>query len=248
MPITRRRHRRWVTTGPSLRAGSKIEPCREVYNRGRRNVAFAIQFGAFIDDWVGLRMGENDQWADWLRGGSPWKGPLLALLLERPGHSYDLAGRLANRVGSAWKLELNDADRVLRRAEQLGLADSKLARSKRTRRPVQVFEPTPLTGTAVEHWIASPLVEDPYRFEMWTRIVVSGPEHADTLLGALRVCERRLFDLLREYSKPHPTDTWAGLELEVARDGVEMRLQADLQWIEKTRGKIKEYVQKHGAA
>lgn len=193
-------------------------------------------------------MGESELWAEWLRGGSPWKGPLLVLLLDQPGHSYELASRLTRRVGSAWKLDANDATRVLQRAEELGLATSKWANSRHSRRPVQVYEPTPLTGPAVEHWMRSPLVEDPYRFEMWTRIVVSGPEHADALLAALSVCERRVFGLLREYSKPYPTKTWAGLELEVARNGVTMRLQADLQWIEKTRKQIREFAQQHGAA
>lgn len=136
-------------------------------------------------------MGESERWVEWLRGGSPWKGPLLALLLEQPGHSYDLASRLTNRVGSAWKLDHN---------------------------------------------------------EMWTRIVVSGPEHAGALLDALGVCERRVFRLLREYGKPFPTETWAGLELELAREGVTMRLQADLNWIERARKKIMEWGDRHGAA
>jgi DNA-binding PadR family transcriptional regulator len=195
-----------------------------------------------------LRMGESEQWAEWLRGGSPWKGPLLALLLDQPGHSYELASRLTRRVGSAWKLDDNDASRVLKRAEELGLATSKWADSKYSRRPVQVFEPTSLTGPAVEYWMSSPVVDDPYRFEMWTRMVVSGPEHADALLAALGVCERRVFGLLREYGKPFPTETWAGLELELAREGVTMRLQADLQWIERARKKILEFKGQHGAA
>lgn len=193
-------------------------------------------------------MGESEQWVEWLRGGSPWKGPLLILLLEQPGHSYELAGRLTRRIGSAWKLEPNDATRVLQRAEELGLATSEWATSKHSRRPVQVFSPTSLTAPAVEHWMNSPLVDDPYRFEMWTRIAVSGPEHADVLLAALERCERRVFALLREYGKPFPTETWTGLELELAREGVTMRLQADLRWIEKARKKIKEFTARNGAA
>lgn len=193
-------------------------------------------------------MGESERWIEWLRGGSPWKGPLLALLLEQPGHSYELASRLTRRVGPAWKLDHNDAGRVLQRAEVLGLATSKWGDSKRSRRSVEVYEPTPLTGRAVEYWIGSPLVGDPYRFEMWTRIVVSGPEHADALLAALGVCERRVFGLLREYSKPFPTETWAALEMEVVRKGVTMRLQADAQWIAQTRKLIVEWRERHGTA
>ncbi len=207
-----------------------------------------IQFEWFIG-WVKeAGMGESEQWAEWLRGGSPWKGPLLVLLLEQPGHSYDLATRLTRRVGSAWKLDANDASRVLERAQELGLATSDWAPSKRSRRMVQVFEPTPLTARAVEEWLRSPLADDPYRFNMWTRIVVSGPEHAEDLLAGLDVCERRVFELLRDYAAPYPTETWAGLELEIARDGVESRLQADLQWIERARRRIKEFVREHGAS
>lgn len=193
-------------------------------------------------------MGESERWADWLRGGSPWKGPLLVLLREQPGHSYQLAARLTQRVGSAWKLDHNDAARVLQRAEELGLAASKWAGSKHSRRPVLVYEPTPLTAPAIEQWMSSPLTGDPYRFEMWTRMVVSGPEHADSLLAALDVCEQRVFELLREYGTSLPTETWADLELEVARSGVTMRLQADLQWIEQTRKQIVEFTQQNGTA
>jgi DNA-binding PadR family transcriptional regulator len=187
-------------------------------------------------------MGESERWVEWLRGGSPWKGPLLTLLLEQPGHSYELAGRLIRRLGPAFKLDHNDADRVLKRAEELGLVSSKWADSKQSRRQVLVYEPTSLTLTVVEHWMGSPVAEEAYRSELWTRMVVSSPEHADALMQALDICERRVFGLLKAHGEPFPTETWTGLELELARLGVTMRLEADLQWIELARGHIIEFL------
>jgi DNA-binding PadR family transcriptional regulator len=187
-------------------------------------------------------LGENsERWASWLKGGSPWKGPLLALLLERPGHPYDFANRLIQRAGPAWRLDPNDAGRVLQRAEQLGLASSSMADSKRSHHRVRMYEPTELTATAVEHWISSPVPEEPFRAELWTRMVVSTPEQAPALLRALDHYERQLFELLKEHGTPFPTRTWKGLELELARQGVVIRVEGDLSWIELARSLIAEF-------
>jgi hypothetical protein len=40
---------------------------------------------------------------------------------------------------------------------------------------------------------------------------------------------------------PFPTKTWKGLELELARRGVVMRVEGDLAWIELARGHILEF-------
>jgi DNA-binding PadR family transcriptional regulator len=186
--------------------------------------------------------GESESWTTWLRGGSPWKGPLLALLLERPGHPYDLANRLIQRAGPAWGLDPNDAGRVLKRAEELGLATSSWVDSHRSHHRVLRYEPTDLTAKAVENWISSPVPDEPFRAELWTRMVVSSPEHAPALLQALDHYERRLFDLLKEHDKAFLTETWKGLELELGRKGVVIRIEGDLSWIETARADILEFM------
>lgn len=185
--------------------------------------------------------GESERWVGWLKGGSPWKGPLLALLLERPGHPYDFANRLIHRVGPAWRLDSNDAGRVLRRAEELGLASSSMVESKRSHHRVRMYEPTELTAKAVDYWMSSSVPEEPVRAELWTRMVVSSPEHAPALLQALDLYERQLFELVKEHGSSFPIETWKGLELELARRGVVMRVEADLSWIELARGHILEF-------
>jgi DNA-binding PadR family transcriptional regulator len=184
---------------------------------------------------------EDQSWVGWLTGGSPWKGPLLALLLESPGHPYDLANRLIQRAGPAWRLDPNDAGRVLLRAEELGLVSSSMAESKRSHHRIRLYEPTELTATAVEHWMSSVVPEESFRAELWARMVVSGPEHTPALLRAFDHYERQLFELLKEHSDPFPTVTWTGLQLELARKGVVIRVEGDLSWIELARCIIREF-------
>jgi DNA-binding PadR family transcriptional regulator len=54
---------------------------------------------------------END---GWMRGSSTsLRGGLLALVLERPGHGYELANRLADRLGDSWLIVRKDIYRLL---------------------------------------------------------------------------------------------------------------------------------------
>ncbi len=189
----------------------------------------------------GCVLGETEQWATWLKGGSPWKGPLLALLLERPGHTNDLATRLIHRAGPAWRLDPNDASRVLQRAEELGLATSTYVQSKRTHRPVCRYEPTDLTAMAVDVWMNSPIPDEPFRPELWRRMVVARPEDVPALLDGLDHYERQLFELQQKQSTPFSVDTWVGLEKELNRTGVVMRVEAELTWIEHARALILQF-------
>lgn len=186
-------------------------------------------------------LGERESLTKWLTGGSPWKGPLLALLLESPGYPYDLANRLIQRVGPAWRLDAKDAGRVLERAEQLGLAKSRMADSKRSHHRVRLYEPTDLTAAAVDQWMLSPVPAESFRADLWTRMMVSNQEHAPALLVALDSYERQLFDLLKEHDTSFPIGTWKGLEMELGRAGVVIRLEGDLTWIELARGIIREF-------
>jgi DNA-binding PadR family transcriptional regulator len=56
---------------------------------------------------------------EWLRGGSAsMRGVLLGLVLERPGHGGDLANRMLVRLGETWRLDTNDAYRLLEQLER----------------------------------------------------------------------------------------------------------------------------------
>lgn len=61
----------------------------------------------------------------WMRGPSAsLRGALLGLVLERSGHSYELANRLVVRLGETWRIDSKDVYRLLKQLEDAGLVSS----------------------------------------------------------------------------------------------------------------------------
>lgn len=175
---------------------------------------------------------------EWMRGSSELKGPLLAMLLERPGHTYDLAGRLYQRLGSSWQIEPKELYPMLERFEKMGLLSSYKADSTRSPQQVRVYQPTELTKDAVAEWIGSPLPLEPMRGAIWARIAFSRPEDAPRLLQALDEYQRTCFRTLEDAKEKYPLGTWRGMSMELARKGANLRLEAELELIDLARGYI----------
>lgn len=180
----------------------------------------------------------EDSAQEWMRGSSELKGPLLALLLERPGHGYDLAARLRKRLGSAWEFADKDIYKILDRFEKLGLVVSYWGDSRMVGRRIKVYEPTELTRGAVAEWIDSPLPEEPVRAAIWARVAFSEPQDAPRLLQVLDRYQKVCYRKLKEAGERFPVDTWMGMQMEVARRGANLRTEADLEWIDLARGYI----------
>src|ERR1700729_1882042 len=86
----------------------------------------------------------------WMRGSSTsLRGGLLALVLERPGHGYELANRLAERLGENWQIVLKDISRLLEGLEEDGLLSLSEEREPGRKRARSVYYPTDLTAQAV---------------------------------------------------------------------------------------------------
>jgi hypothetical protein len=84
----------------------------------------------------------------------------------------------------------------------------------------------------------SPLPDIPTREPIVVRIAVSRPEDAPYLLQALEQDQRTQFALLAEHKKKHSTATWKSMEKELTRKGVNLRIDAELKWIDLARGYI----------
>jgi DNA-binding PadR family transcriptional regulator len=180
-------------------------------------------------------------WKRWVRGSSQLKGPLLALLLESPGCPSQLASRLHTQAGEAWLVDPKDTYSVLERFERLGLASSEWRYDAKSRRDLKVYHATELTGEAVEEWMQSPLPREPVRSEVATRIAVSQPRYARYILRALEEFEQTCNKELKKHAKEFSMQTWEGLEMEIARRRVTVRIESDLTWIDFTRGAIEEF-------
>lgn len=179
---------------------------------------------------------DSDILKRWLKGSSPLKGPLLALLNVSPSHPNKLAALLNHRLGASWTTDLTTVGRILDRFEQLGLAASRKAESNGQR--VKVYAATELTSKAVAQWMQSPLPDIPTREPIVVRIAVSRPEDAPYLLQALEQDQRTQFALLAEHRKKHSTATWKSMEKELTRKGVNLRIDAELKWIDLALGYI----------
>lgn len=177
-----------------------------------------------------------------MRGSSTWKGPVLALLLDGPAHSYELSRRLWMRLGPAWLRPSKDIYRLLKEAEGLGLAASTMqASSIRDGTDVRVYEATEQTPAAVEFWMEQPLPKEPLRSVLTARMMLSRKEHIPLVLRALDEYEEFLIETSRDYKTPHRMNTYAGLEKELARKSVVAHVKAALDWVEDSRATLKDF-------
>ena len=177
----------------------------------------------------------------WTKGSSQLKGPLLALVLESPGYPSQLAGRLHTQAGEAWQVDPNEVYPIMERFERLGLASSVWRYDPKARRDLKVYHATALTAKAVEEWLQSPLPREPIRSEVATRVAVSQPRYARHILRALEEFEQACNKEMTKHAREFSMQTWEGLEMEVARRRVTMRIESDLQWIDFTRAAIEEF-------
>jgi DNA-binding PadR family transcriptional regulator len=176
---------------------------------------------------------------EWMQGSSELKGPLLSLLIEQPGHAYNLAGRLYQRLGAYWQIDAKELYPMLKRFERLGLASSHEAPSSKSPMRKIVYEPTERARGAVSDWMASPLASEPkVRAEIWARIAFSEPADAPRLLKALNDYQRTCYRAVEEMKNRYPIDTWRGMEMELVRKAATLRIEAELEWIHVARGYI----------
>jgi hypothetical protein len=188
-------------------------------------------------------------WKNWVRSASPWKGPLLALLLESPGHAYELRSRLIKRLRLDFDGRFPDAYRLLEQAQALGLARSVEEASQLKRKTeVCVYEATELTADAHAYWMDSPLTPEFFRSGLLMRLLFAREQDLPALLRACDEYERSRFEIAVAFEREFSTNTWDGLLLELARLAVLLPVQAELSWLEHTRKRLRDFMEAPGGA
>jgi DNA-binding PadR family transcriptional regulator len=178
---------------------------------------------------------------DWLVGSSALKGPLLMLVLERPGHAHDLATRLAQRLGPAWEIDPNDIYPMPDRLAKRGLLEGRYEpHPKHPHKQILVYHPTEKTAEAVLEWVAEPVSREPERGELLALLAVAREEDAPEVLKRLEEFERGCYAITRVSEHEIPTDTWMGMCMELARKAVFGPLKGEIEWAEEARAWIKE--------
>lgn len=170
------------------------------------------------------------------------KGALLGLVLQKPGHGYDLANRLDRRLGPSWRIEPKSIYPMLAQLQRAGLVSSRrISHSGPTGQRV-VYQPTGEAADAMTAWMATFSHRGPLRGELQVKIAVARSEDVPLLLVALDSHERDCRELLAAAEEQLPAvRSFAGLAMNLARAAPLMRLRAELEWIELARREIAEF-------
>jgi DNA-binding PadR family transcriptional regulator len=156
---------------------------------------------------------------------------LLALLASEPSHGYQLRARLQLALGPlAEALNAGQVYVTLNRLEKASLATSE--RVGQTDRPDRkVYELTAAGRARVTEWLEDTSWPKPAPAEFHLKLVAAA---AAGLADPVRLVDTQRHELLaglataQRAALAEPNDSVAGLLLE----GVVLRLQADLRWLE----------------
>lgn len=167
-----------------------------------------------------------------LDGRSSLKAAVVAVLLERPGHGYDVAQRINLRAGSSVQIEPKHIYSVLGSLEKAGLVRSR-RESDAGPQGKTIFHPTERAEGAWREWRARPPEVSEVRKDIQTRLAFSGEADAPELL---RVLSRYRIDLLDEIEvnalAPASGRSWGGLVKGFLATAAGGHLQFELEWIE----------------
>jgi DNA-binding PadR family transcriptional regulator len=160
---------------------------------------------------------------------------LLALLATEPSHGYQLRARLQLALGPlAEALNAGQVYVTLGRLEKAGLVESeRVGQSDRPDR--KVFRLTDAGNERVAAWLADTSWPKPAPAEFHLKLVAAA---AAGLADPVRLVDAQRHALLEGLASAQraalaePTESVAGLLLE----GVVLRLQADLRWLEACAG------------
>jgi DNA-binding PadR family transcriptional regulator len=169
---------------------------------------------------------------------------VLAALVERPGHGYDLTTRLNRRMRPALEVDPRRIYEVLEQLEKDGLAASVQEHSSAApHRPRRVFSATALGRETHAGWMLerepAPLV----RADIYVLIAFSDPEHAPQLLAKLDEYE---LDCMQAQEGAAEADvgrgSWRSRMIGATKAAVTEQLQAELRWIVRVRREIEDYL------
>jgi DNA-binding PadR family transcriptional regulator len=176
---------------------------------------------------------------NWMRGSSPLKGALLGLLLQQPGHGYDLALRLHRRLGPAWQIEAKGLYPMLQQLERAGLVSSEKVACEGPTRGRVIYSPTEHAGHALTEWMATGNSTEPLRVELHAKLAVARREDVPLLLRALDGYEQDCLKLLRASTERFPQPvTLTALAMNLTRAAALMRLQSELEWVALARQEV----------
>jgi DNA-binding PadR family transcriptional regulator len=159
---------------------------------------------------------------------------VLALLAKEPSYGYELRARLRHALGPLGE-ELN-AGHVyvtLTRLEKAGLVASEGAgRSERSERSERkIYELTAAGQQRVTEWLSEVSWPKPDLAEFHLKLIAAAAAGLADPLGIVDAQRRELLRRLRDAQRA-ALDEPAGSDAALLLEGIVLRLQADLRWLE----------------
>ncbi len=157
---------------------------------------------------------------------------VLAMLAKEPSHGYELRARLRDALGPVG--EAMNAGQIyvtLGRLEKAGLVSCEREPGLPDRPDRKVYALTPAGQRRVATWMAEVAWPGPAPAEFHLKLAAAAAAHLADPLTIVDAQRRELLRLLRDTQRAamdEPGGTTGGLLLE----GVALRLQADLRWLE----------------
>jgi DNA-binding PadR family transcriptional regulator len=157
---------------------------------------------------------------------------VLAMLAKEPSHGYELRARLRHALGPLGDV-MNPGQIyvTLTRLEKAGLVASARAEGLADRPDRKVYALTPAGQTRVAEWLTEVSWPKPDLAEFHLKLVAAGAAGLADPLGIVDGQRRELLRRLRDAQRAamaEPDGSDAALLLE----GIVLRLQADLRWLE----------------
>lgn len=184
-----------------------------------------------------------------LSGRSPLRAAVIAVLLEGPGHGYEIASRLKVRMGPSWRIYAKHLYTVLRDLEKAGLVRSEersgepTSRRRASKRDRTIYFPLPAALEARDEWMEAPVLMTLVRSDIQAHLAFAREEEAPTILRLLDRYEADLSAALEANAAVDvPPVSWLGLVIGQLRASVARRLDAEKAWISDLRQDVEEHI------
>jgi DNA-binding PadR family transcriptional regulator len=174
-----------------------------------------------------------------LSGKSPIPAAVLAAVIEKPGHGWDVASRASRRIGSSWRIDRKHIYSYLDRLEERGLIRSQHERAGLKDELRDVYYPTKKGEEARRAWRAMPLRQGVTPTDLDVRLLFSTEEDIPDLLVRFDERAERILEEIEDAEADEtPHVSYLALVINAQRASVERRLRAELEWLEDTRREL----------
>jgi DNA-binding PadR family transcriptional regulator len=157
---------------------------------------------------------------------------VLALLAKEPAHGYELRARLQAALGPLGEdMNAGHIYVTLARLEKAGLATAEHVTGRLDRPDRKVYLLTPAGAQRVTDWLTETSWPKPTAVEFHLKLVAAAAAGLADPIGLVDTQRRELLRLLREAQRAAMAEA-AGSIAGLLLEGVVLRLQADLRWLE----------------